>query len=151
MMYNLPPRCFFASSAYHFTSPSDTNTPPPLSRLWLCIHCDLDLGDITLCQCRETQIRHGQCTIVWNFIHDHHNMAVRSHGLDTILDYVCIVILTLKIWPWVKVITHPKMFMHNKCVKYNQDPIWQLGVIWNAVLTYIQLFEDIFNFIWRYL
>ena len=34
-------------------------------------------------------------------------MAVRSYGQDTDLGHVCIVTLTLEIWHWVKIMTHP--------------------------------------------
>ena len=44
-----------------------------------------------------------------------------------ILD-VCTVTLTLEIWPWVKVMTHPWV-MDNNFVKYYPDPTWQWGVM----------------------
>ena len=34
-------------------------------------------------------------------------MAVRSYGLDTDFGFVCTVTLTLEMWPWFKVMTHP--------------------------------------------
>ena len=43
-----------------------------------------------------------------------------------ILD-VCTVTLTLEIWPWVKVMTHP--WVMDNCVKYYPDPTWQCGVM----------------------
>ena len=39
---------------------------------------------------------------------------MRSYGPDTDFQYVCTVTLTLEIWPWVKVMTHP-------CVKLYPD------------------------------
>ena len=53
---------------------------------------------------------------------------MRSYRPDTDFGYVFTVTLTLKIWPWVKVMTHPWV-MNNKCVKYYLDPTWQWGVI----------------------
>ena len=53
---------------------------------------------------------------------------MRSYGPDTDFGHVCTVTLTLEIWPWVKVMTHP-WGMHNNCVKYYLDPTWQWGVM----------------------
>ena len=36
--------------------------------------------------------------------------------------------MTLTIWPWVKVMTHPWV-MDNNCVKYYPDPTWQWEVM----------------------
>ena len=41
---------------------------------------------------------------------------------------MCTVTLTLEIWPWIKVLTHPWV-MDNNCVKYYPDPTWQWGVM----------------------
>ena len=65
-------------------------------------------------------------TIVWSNIKILH--AKRSYGLDTDLRYMCTVTLTLEIWPWIKVMTHPWV-MDKHCVKYYPDPTWQWGVI----------------------
>ena len=83
----------------------------------LCVHCDLDLGDMTLGQSHDTPLGHGQqlCEIL-----SRSNMAVRSYGLDTDFGYVCTVTLTLELWPWVKVKTHP-WAVDNNCVKYYPD------------------------------
>ena len=91
----------------------------------VCVHCDLDLGDMTLGQGHDTPLRHGQqlCEIL-----SRSNLAVRSYGPDTDIQYVCTVTLTLEIWPWVKVMTHPWV-MDNNCVKYYPDPTWQWGVM----------------------
>ena len=56
------------------------------------------------------------------------NLVVRSYGPDMDLRYVCTVTLTLEIWPWVKVMTHPWV-MDNNCVEYYPDPTWQWGVM----------------------
>ena len=44
---------------------------------WICVHCDLDLGDMTLCQGHNTSLRYGQklCKIL-----SRSNMTVRSYG-----------------------------------------------------------------------
>ena len=70
----------------------------------VCVHCDLDLGDMTSGQGHDTPLGHGQqlCEIL-----SRSNLAVRSYGPDTDFQYVCIVTLTLEEWPWVKVMTHP--------------------------------------------
>ena len=66
----------------------------PEHRFLVCVHCDLDLRDMTLGQNRDTLLSHGQqlCEILFRS-----NMAVRSYGLDTDFRYVCTVTLTLKI------------------------------------------------------
>ena len=88
------------------------------------VHCDLDLTDMTLGQGHDTLFGHGQqlCEIL-----SRSNLAVRSYGPDTDFQYMCTVTLTLEIWPWVKVMTHPWV-MDNNCVKYYLDPTWQWGV-----------------------
>ena len=82
---------------------------------------------LTLGQGHDTPLGHGQllCEIL-----SRSNLAVRSYDPDTDFGYVCTVNLTLKIWSWVKVMvmTHPSV-MDNNCVKYQQDPTWQWGVI----------------------
>ena len=76
-------------------------------------------------QGQDTPLGHGQqlCEIL-----SRSNMAVRSYGPDMDFQYKCTVTLTLKIWPWVKVMTHPSV-MDNNCVKYYPDPTWQWGVM----------------------
>ena len=83
-----------------------------------CVNCDLDLGDNTLSQCHDT--------IVWYIFKIQHGCEelLPWHGCR----YVCTLALTLEIWPWVKVMTHPWV-MDNNCVKYYPDPIWQWGVM----------------------
>ena len=58
------------------------------------MHCDLDLGGMTLGQDYDTPLGHGQqlCEIL-----SRSNMAVRSYGPDTDFGYVCTVTLTLEI------------------------------------------------------
>ena len=41
------------------------------------------------------------------------NVTVRIYGPDT--DYLCIVTLTLEIWPWIKFMPHPWV-KYNNCV-----------------------------------
>ena len=58
------------------------------------VHYDLDLGDITLGQGRDTPLGHGQqfCERLSSS-----NMAVRSYGPDTDFVAMCTVTLTLEI------------------------------------------------------
>ena len=53
---------------------------------------------------------------------------VKSYGPDTDFWYVCTATLTLEVWPWVKVMTHP-FVMDNNCMKYYPDPTWQWEVL----------------------
>ena len=89
------------------------------------VHRDLDLGDMILGQGHNTSLGHGQqlCETL-----SRSNLAVRRYGPDTDFQYVCTVTLTLEIWPWVKVMTHPWV-MDNNCVKNYPDPTWQWGVM----------------------
>ena len=89
----------------------------PRHRFPVCVHCDLDLGDMTLGQGHDTPLGHGQqlCEII-----SRSDKGVRSYGQDTDFQYVCTVTLTLEIWPWVKVMTHPWV-MDNNCVKLYPD------------------------------
>ena len=89
----------------------------PRHRFPVCVHCDLDLGDITLGQGHDTPLGHGQqlCEIL-----SRSNLAMRSYGPYKDFGYVCTVTLTLEIWPWVKVMTHPWV-MDNNCVKLYPD------------------------------
>ena len=85
----------------------------------VCLHCDLDLGDMTLGQGHDTPLVHGQqlCEKL-----SRSNMAVRSYGLD--MDFGCFHCdldlgdMTFK--ACVKVMTHPSV-MDNNCVKYYPD------------------------------
>ena len=58
------------------------------------MHCDLDLGDMTLGQDHDTPLGHGQqmCEIL-----SRSNMTVRSYHLDTDFEYVRTVTLTIEI------------------------------------------------------
>ena len=89
----------------------------PGHRYLVCVHCDLDLRDMTLGQGHDTPLGHGQqlCEIL-----SISNLAVRSYGPDTDFEYMCTVTLTLEIWPCVKIMTHPWV-MNNNCVKYYPD------------------------------
>ena len=66
----------------------------PDTHILLCVHCDLNLGGMTLSQGHDTPLGHGQqlCEIL-----SRSNMAVRSYGPDTELGYVCTVALTLEV------------------------------------------------------
>ena len=61
------------------------------TRFWVCVHCDHDLGDMTLGQSHDTPLGHGQqlCEILSRF-----NLAMRSYGPDTDFGYVCTVTFT---------------------------------------------------------
>ena len=66
------------------------------------------------------------------------NFAVRSYGLDTDFGYECTVSLTLEIWPWVKVMTHPWV-MDNKCLNIIQiqlcsEELWPGHGFWVCAL-----------------
>ena len=71
--------------------------------------------EMVLGQGHDTHSGHGQQLYE---ILSRSNLAVRSYGPDTDFQYVCTV--TLKIWPWVKVITH-FWVMDNNCVKLYPD------------------------------
>ena len=109
----------------------------PWHRFWVCVHCDLDIRDMTFGQGYNTPLGHGQqvCEIL-----SRSNLAVRSYGLDTDFGNVSTVTLTMELWPWVKtltleiwawvkVMTHP--WVMDKCVKY-PDPTLQWGVMARA-------------------
>ena len=122
---------------------------PTWQELWpghgfsVYVHCDLDLGDMTFGQGHDTPLGHGQqlCEIS-----SRSNLAVRSYGPDTDFQYVCTVTLTLEIWPWVKVMTHPWV-MDNNCVKYYPDPTWQWRVM---ARTRISSMCALWPWPWRY-
>ena len=76
---------------------------------------------------------------VWNVIKSQYGSEelYPRHGFG----YVCTLTLTLEIWPWVKVMTHPWV-MENNCVKYYPDLIWQWGVMartWILVFVHCDL------------
>ena len=60
----------------------------------VCLHCDLNLGDMNLDQGHSIPLGHGQdlCEILSRSI-----WAVRSYGPDTDFEYMHTVTLTLKI------------------------------------------------------
>ena len=84
------------------------------------VQCDLDLADMTLAQDQNTLLSHGQQL---REILSRSKFAVRSYGRDTDFQYMWTVTLTLEIWPWIKVMTHPWV-MDNNHVKYYPD--WAL-------------------------
>ena len=92
-----------------------------MARIQILDMCELDFGDMTLGQGHDTPLGHGQqlCEIL-----SRSKMAVKNYDSDTDFGYVCTVTLTLKIRPWVKVMTHPWV-MDSNCVKYYPDPTWQ--------------------------
>ena len=59
---------------------------------WVCVHCDLDIIDMTFGQGHDTPLGHGQqlCEIL-----SRSNMAMRNYGQDTYFGYVCTVTSTL--------------------------------------------------------
>ena len=84
---------------------------------YVTVHCDLNLGDMTLGQGHDTPFDHGQqlCEILSRSFMA---VGVIRHRFW----HVCTV--TLEIWPLVKVMTHPwAMEVENSCLKY----ITQIG------------------------
>ena len=105
--------------------------------------CNLDLWDMSLCQGHDTTLGHGQqlCEIL-----SRSNFAVRSCGPNLDFGYVWTVTLTLEIWPWDKVMTHP-WAMGNNRVKYFPDPTVQWGVM--ARTRILGMFAR-WPWLWRY-
>ena len=97
----------------------------PRHRFSVYVYCYLDLGDMTLGQGHDTLLGNGQqlCEIL-----SRSNFATRSYCPDMDFWYVCTLTLTLEIWPWVKVMTHP-LAMDNNCVKYYADRTSGYGVM----------------------
>ena len=64
------------------------------TRFWVCVHCDLDFGDMTSGQGHDTPLGHGQqlCEIL-----SRSNLAVGSYSQDMDMRYVCTVTLKLEI------------------------------------------------------
>ena len=106
------------------------------------VYMHFDLGDMTLDQGHYTPLGHGEqlCEI----------LRVPKKQLRvmarTWIWGVLAVTLTLEIWPWVKVITHP-WIMDNNYVKYYQDPTWQWGVM---ARTQISGMCSLWPWPWRY-
>ena len=125
----------FVCATLNLGRKKSTGTEPKIEyyseKLWpgygfsVNVHCDLDLGDMTLGQVHDTPLGHVQqlCETLSTS-----NMAFRSYSPDTDFWYVCTVTMTLKIWTWVKVMTHPCV-MENNCVKYYPDPTWHWWVM----------------------
>ena len=61
---------------------------------WVCVHCDHDLGDMTLGQGHDTSF--GQRQYVCEIL-SRSNLAVRSYGPDTGFGYECTVTTTSEI------------------------------------------------------
>ena len=78
---------------------------------WVCVHCGIDLGDLTLVQGHDTPLGHGQqlCEIL-----SRSNLALswRSYGSDTDFGYACTVTLTLDQGH------DTPLVMDNNCMKY---------------------------------
>ena len=78
----------------------------PWHGLLLCVHCDIDLGNINVTKVmphpwvKRTQM----CELL-----SRSNMAMRSYDQDKDLEYVCTVTFTL--WPWV---SHFKPLGHGQ-------------------------------------
>ena len=93
------------------------------------VNCDPDLGDMTRL-CDIIKIKHGSEEL-WP---------------DTVFQYINNVTLTLEIWPWLSVITHPWV-MENKCVRYYPYPTRQWGVI---TRTWILGMWALWHWPWKY-
>ena len=76
-------------------------------RFGVCVHCDLDLGDMTVSQGHSTPLdqEHQLCEILCRSI-----VIVRSYGPDTNFGYACSVTLTLGMRPWVMVNNYVKYY-----------------------------------------
>ena len=83
-------------------------------------------------------------------------MTVRWYGQDTDFPYVT---LTLKIWPWVKVITHPWV-MDTNCKRYypNQTVLtaqqWVTCMVWTGIMAMCVVWPwpwryDLISWSWR--
>ena len=66
----------------------------PRHRLLVCVHCDLDISNMTVGQAHDTPLGHGQQL---REILSRSNSAVRSYGPDKDFGYVYTVTLTLEI------------------------------------------------------
>ena len=64
--------------------------------------------DLALVQGHDTPLGHGQELFKKLFIS---NMTAVSYGPDKGFSFVCTV--TLEIWPWIKVMTHPGVEDNN--------------------------------------
>ena len=85
------------------------NYGPDTHSFWVCVHCDLDLGDDLRSKSWHNL---GSLTrIVGIIIHIQQIVMVRTRILT-----VCTVTLTLEIWSLVNVTTHPWV-MDNNCEK----------------------------------
>ena len=113
----------------------------PDTRLWVCVHCDLDLGYVTSSQCHHTPLSHGQqlCEISFSS-----KAKVRRYVPDTDFECVCTVTLTSDIWPLI--MTHSGIIYQylreilsrsNKAMR-SYALIWILGIcaLWHWLWKY---------------
>ena len=64
------------------------------TRNWVCVYCDIDLRDMTLGQCHDTSLGHGQQLYE---VLLRSNVVVKSYGPEADFQYVCTVTLSLEI------------------------------------------------------
>ena len=104
-------------------------------QILVCVHCDLDLGDLTLGQGHETPFGNGQqlCEML-----SRSNMAVRSYDPTTDFWYDCTVTLTLEIWPCQETncgmcALWPLPWRHRLCSRsWHTLRSWTI-VVWNII------------------
>ena len=90
--YNIP---FVFSLFWHFST-FETTLFGEGSVMRICVHYDLELGDMTLGQGHDAPLSHGQqlCEIL-----SRSNLGVSSYGPDKDFWSVWTVTLTLEVWP----------------------------------------------------
>ena len=98
----------------------------PEHRFWICVHCDLDLGDMTLFQGYMTHpwAMDNSCEIL-----SRSSMTVERYGQDTDFGWVCAV--TLQIWPLVNVMAYSWVNCESRLDKgvrsFSPDTMWSDG------------------------
>ena len=94
-------KCRIKNTNYQ-TNSETANKLWPGHKFLVCLHCDLDLGDMTLGQGHDTPLGHGQqlCEIL-----SRSNKAVRGYGPDTDFWYACTMTFTLEIWLWYEILS----------------------------------------------
>ena len=123
-------------NVWHIQIKHDSEELWPGHEFSVYMHCDLDLGDMTLGQGHDTPLGHGtqMCEIL-----SRSNKTVRSYGLDTDFQCVCTVTLTLTLetWPWVKVMTHPGIMDNNYVniiqIQRGSEELWPGHGFWVSV------------------